>query len=300
LAFLRPIILCNSRHIELIDAQLAAIGVAPNAIVVEPFGRNTAAAAVVAAALAAELEPGACVLLAPADHLIGDTPAFRAALTRALPLAGERIVTFGLTPTRAETGYGYIEAGAPLEQGAFTIAKFHEKPDAETALAYVRSGGFYWNAGLFLFHPATLLAESAAAPEIRDGALAALAAGARRGGRIALDPARFNAVPSAPLDIAVMEKTRRGAVVPCDFAWADMGSWHEVWRLAAKDVDDNAAMGQARFIDAHGNLVHSDGPQVAALGVDDLIIVASGGVVLVAPRSRAQEIRAFAQRAQEE
>jgi len=296
LTFGPPIILCNARHADLIDAELAAIGVSPSAIALEPEGRNTAATAAVAAALAREVDPGSPVLLLPADHRIGDADAFHATLARAAPFADQHIVTFGVSPTRAETGYGYIEAGAVLGDGVHAIVRFHEKPNEALATDYV-ARGYFWNAGLFLFDPQLMLDEFAAAPGILDGALAALKASRRDGHRVTLDAPLFAAIESAPLDIAVMQKTRRGAVAPCSMDWADIGSWHEVWRLSAKDEQGNAVSGEALTEGARGCLIMSDGPRVAALGVEDLVIIVNGDDILIAPRARAQDVKVLAERA---
>lgn len=291
LSFAAPIVLCNRAHADLAREHLAGIGAPPSAIVTEPQGRNTAATGVIAAALAAEIEPDALVLLMPADHVITDAPGFLAAIERAAPVARERIVTFGIAPSGPETGYGYIERGEEIASGVFAIAGFTEKPDLETAKTYCNHGGYSWNAGIFFFNPRVLLEEFAASPDIRDDALAALAAARRTGDVVALDEALFARVRAAPIDKAVMEKTSRGAVAPCAIGWADVGAWSEIWRLAAKDGAGNALSGAAVVKDARNNLVRSEGPKVCALGVDDLIIVATPDAVIVLPRARAQEVK---------
>lgn len=291
LSFAPPIIICNLQHSELVAEQMAEIGAAPAAIVLEPFGRNTAAAAVVAAALAAKLDPGALVLLLPADHVIADRAAFLAAVERAAPFAKERILTFGITPSRPETGYGYIKSGEALAPGVFAIAAFREKPNAATAQAYIADSAYSWNAGMFLFSPARLLAEFDASADIRDYALQALQQATRSGNRIMLDEATFAQAPSLPLDIAVMEKTARGAVVPCDIGWADVGSWDEIWRLSPHDAQGNAVHGRVCTLDASGNLLRSDGPTICVAGVSDLIVVATGDAIVIVPRERAQDVK---------
>jgi mannose-1-phosphate guanylyltransferase/mannose-6-phosphate isomerase len=230
LCFGKPIVLCNAAHEALVHEHLG--GVEPSAIVLEPMGRNTAVAAVIAAAVGAEIDLDALVLLLPADHVISDVNAFHAAIARAAPLAHERIVTFGITPTRPDIGYGYIKGGAALSEGVFAIEAFREKPDADTAARYLADGGYYWNAGIFLFSPRPLLEEFAASAAIRDAALQSLHKARRAGAHIHLDAESFARAPALPLDIAVMEKTPKGAVAPCDIGWADMGSWDEVRRLS--------------------------------------------------------------------
>jgi mannose-1-phosphate guanylyltransferase/mannose-6-phosphate isomerase len=289
--FRAPIVLCNHRYADLVEAELAAAGVAPAAIVFEPAPRNTAAVAVIAAAIAGEIDLDALVLLLPADHLVADTPAFHAAIARGAPFARERIVTFGVTPSRAATGYGYIGIGAQLGDGVFAIDSFREKPSQAVAEQYLADGGHAWNAGIFLFHPRTLLEEFGASADIREGALAALAHANRKGARIVLDAERFTQIRASPLDIAVMEKTARAAVVPCDIGWADVGSWDEIWRLSAKDAAGNVIHGPVVVLDAANNLLRSDGVKICVAGVSDLIVVATPEAIIIVPRDRAQDVK---------
>jgi mannose-1-phosphate guanylyltransferase/mannose-6-phosphate isomerase len=291
LSFTAPLVLCNSAHVGLVEAHLAAVGCAPRATVAEPFGRNTAAAAAIAAQLAQEFEPDALVLLLPADHVIKDETAFRAAIERAAPIARARIVTFGIEPSRAELGYGYIKRGEELAPGVFAVERFTEKPDAAAAQAYLDGRQHSWNAGIFFFNPRMLLEEFAAAPDIRDDALAALAAGVRAGAVISLDAALFEKVRAAPFDKAVMEKTARAAVAPCDIGWADIGAWDEIWRLGAHDAAGNHVAGPVVVLDGANNLVRSDGPKVCVAGVSDLIVIATADAVIVLPRARAQDVK---------
>lgn len=298
LSFAPPIVLCNASQLAPTREHAARVGVAPAAIVLEPCPRNTAAVGAIAAAVAAEIDPEALVLLLPSDHVIADAAAFHAALRRAAPIARERIVTLGIAPDRPATGYGYIKRGAELADGVFAVDSFREKPDAATAQRYLDDGGYSWNAGLFLFHPPLLLAEFAASAEIRDRALASLAAARRQGDEIHLDAALFEQVPAQPLDIAVMEKTSRAAVAPCDIGWTDIGAWDEVWRLAARDEAGNAAHGAVVSLDATNNLLRADGVKLCVAGVSDLIVVATGDAVIVLPRSRAQDVKLLKELAQ--
>jgi len=290
--FLPPVVIANAAHGELVRSLLEASGVAPAAIVLEPQGRNTAAAAAIAALIAHEIAPDAHVLLAPADHLVVKLEAFLAAIRAASAVVSDRIVTFGITPTGPETGYGYIREGEEIAPGVHRLAAFREKPDAATADAYLREGGYSWNSGVFFFAPALLLAEFAAvAGDIRDGAEAALARAIRKDRLIHLDPASFAAIRSEAVDRAVMEKTSRAAVVPCDIGWADVGSWAELWRLSEKDSGGNAAGGAATLLDCSNTLVRAEGVQVSVIGAEDLVIVATGTSVLVMPRARAQDVK---------
>jgi mannose-1-phosphate guanylyltransferase/mannose-6-phosphate isomerase len=292
--FLAPLIVCGAAHWRLVEDQLAAIGAQADAIVLEPVGRGTAPAAAIAAQLVSERHPDALILLLSADHMIADPAGFRAVVAKAAVAATGHIVTFGIAPSRPEPGYGYIQQGAPLVPGVFEVARFVEKPDAATAQAWLDEGGYLWNAGIFLYSPAMLLAElSASRPDIAEAALAALPT---RSSVIALDEAAFRACPAESIDRAVMEVTRRAAVAPCEVAWADIGSWSELWRLGAKDADGNVVHGPVAAAETAGSIIWSDGPVVATLGVDDLIVVATRDAVLVLPKSRAQEVKSIVER----
>lgn len=291
LSFGAPIMLANAQHEALVDEHLARIECKASAIALEPVARNTAATGALAAALAAEQDKDALVLLLPADHLIADTQGFHDAITRAAPFAHERIVTFGTEPDRPATGYGYIKQGKALGADLFEIKEFKEKPNAELAQAYLDTGGYSWNTGIFLFSPEVLLREFAVAAEIRESTLAALREARREGVKIHLGEAAFKRIPRAPLDIAVMENTKLGAVLPCDFGWADIGSWDEVFRLSPRDNAGNARHGAVFALETKNNLLRSDGPRICVAGVEDLIVIATGDTVLVLPLSRAQDVK---------
>jgi mannose-1-phosphate guanylyltransferase / mannose-6-phosphate isomerase len=295
--FLAPIVICGGAHRGLVEAQLAQIGVAPAAIVLEPCARGTAALAAVACRVAGERHPGANVLLLPADHAIADPAGFRAAVARGGVAAEAAIVTLGIAPDRPETGYGYIEAGEAMAPGVARVARFVEKPDAATAQTYLDAGTYAWNAGVFLFAPGVMLDElERQAPDVALAASRAVALAGREGVVVALDETAFAACPSQSIDKAVMERTGRAAVVACDIGWTDVGSWSEVWRLGPKDAAGVFAQGLVAAIDVGDSLVWSDGPAVGVLGVSGLVVVAAGGAVLVAPLARAQEVRALAER----
>ncbi len=191
LSFGPPLVLANAAHAGLVESEMAANGIAPAAVVLEPMPRNTAAVAAIAAALAEEIDHKALVLLLPSDHLVAKPEALHAAIERAAPIARERIVTFGVTPDRPATGYGYIKRGAELAEGVFAIDAFFEKPDEATAQSYLDAGGHSWNAGIFLFNPKVLLQEFADAADIREAALSALETAARRGAEIHIDAEAF-------------------------------------------------------------------------------------------------------------
>lgn len=297
LSFAPPIVLSNAAHAGLVESELAANGLAPAAVVLEPAPRNTAAVCAIAAALAWEMEPEALVLLLPADHVVDKPEAFQSAIERAAPLAGERIVTFGINPDRPASGYGYIKRGHRLGEGVYAIDAFREKPDAATAQRYLDEGGYSWNAGIFLFNPRVMMGEFAAASDIRDAALAALEKAERRGAEIHLGGEAFARVRAEPLDVAVMEKTKRAAVVPCDIGWADIGSWDEMWRLSDQDESGNVSHGESVVLDGSNNLLRSEGVAIYAAGVHDLIVVATPEAVIIVPRERAQDVKSLREQA---
>ncbi len=294
LVFLPPIIICSAQHTDEVQAQLDAIGVLPGAIVLEPCARNTAAVAAIAARLTAELYPDALALLLPADHVMREPSAFRAAIARAAPVAVDRIVTFGIEPERPETGYGYIQRADAVAVGVYAVARFTEKPNFELAHAYLAEGGYDWNAGIFLFSPQVMAAEmDRHCPAILEGATAALTAATREGPLIRLDRDLFSQTPSESIDIAVMEPTDRAAVTPCSAGWADVGSWSELWRLMEGDAHGNVVQGDAVAIDTWGSYVQGDGLTVAVVGLTDIIVVASQGAVVVLPKARSQDVKAL-------
>ncbi|MDR9751150.1 mannose-1-phosphate guanylyltransferase/mannose-6-phosphate isomerase [Pseudomonas sp. SZMC_28357] len=267
----------------------------------EPTGRNTAPA-LAAAALAIEAEHGdaAIMVVMPADHLILDEAALQASVEHAVRLAkAGYLVTFGVVPTAPETGFGYIEAGAPLDdQGAAKVQRFVEKPDVETATHYVESGQFLWNSGMFCFSVATLLAElHTHAPQLLEQARACVleSNAVDAGGCLQqeLNAALFAELQDISIDYAVMEHSDKVAVVPAAFDWSDIGSWNAVAALVPADAHDNRASGDAVFIDSRSNFVQTD-RLVATVGVDHLIIVDTADAVLVAHADRAQDVRRVA------
>lgn len=288
--FLPPTVVANARHADEVEAQLRQCGIAADPLIVEPCGRNTAPA-IAAAALATAGED--LLLVMPSDHVIGDSGAFIGAIRTAVPIAAAgRLVTFGVRPDRPETGYGYIRRGAALAGGGFEVARFVEKPDRNTAEAYLAEGGYDWNAGIFLFRPGDVLkAFEAHAPDILASLRSAMAGAARSGDRIAPDPAIFASSPDRSFDHAVLEHASRIAVVPVAMDWSDLGSWDALYDAGEKDVEGNAAAGPVSVLDTRNCLIRSDGPKVVAFGVTDLIVVATRDAVLVAPRGESQRVR---------
>jgi mannose-1-phosphate guanylyltransferase / mannose-6-phosphate isomerase len=287
-----PIIVTGERYVDLVRTQLAELGLEPLRIVLEPMGRNTAPVAVVASLLAREHAPGARALLLPADHIIGE-PERLYDLIQGAAGVEDRIITFGVRPDRAETGYGYIRRGARLDGEVFEIERFTEKPDLASAEAFVRDPEFCWNAGFFLFPPSLLLSEMGAyQPDVLAAAEASLIAARREGPLVRLDAECFAGCPSISIDYAVMEKTRKAAVAACDVPWSDVGSWKELWRLGPADERGNVRRGEALILDSDNCLVHATSRKVAVLGLADVVVVETADAVLVLPIERSQDVKA--------
>jgi mannose-1-phosphate guanylyltransferase/mannose-6-phosphate isomerase len=287
----RPFVVCNQEHRFIVAEQLREIGIEPRGIVIEPVGRNTAPAAAVAALLA-ERDPDALLLVMPSDHQVKDTAAFRAAVAKAVPLArAGMLVTFGIQPTEANTGYGYIRRGQPLD-GGFKVESFVEKPDRATAEAYLASGEYLWNGGIFLFAASTYLAElGKRLPEMVAQCRTALADGASDLFFFRLADAAFAAIKGQSIDYAVMEHTDRAAVVPVDMGWSDIGSWSALWQESSPDADGNVLLGDVLATATRNSYVRSEGRLVATLGVEDLVVVATDDAVLVADKAHDQDVK---------
>jgi mannose-1-phosphate guanylyltransferase len=286
--FAAPVIVAGSEDAEAVEAEVAAAR-APSLLILEPCPRGTAAAIALAALHAAADE---LLLVLPSDHIIGDPAAFERAIETARPLAADGwLVTFGIRPDRPETGYGYIKRGAALADGLFEAAAFVEKPPRETAEAFLAGGGYDWNAGIFLFRAGAMVEALAAhAPDILAAVRAALAGARRDGARLRPDADCFAAAPAASIDRAVMEKVGRVAVAPVAMGWSDVGSWDAVHALGPRDGDGNLLAGDVVAPGSRDCLVRSDGPVVVALGVEDLIVVATERAVLVMRRGEGQRV----------
>ncbi|MDO8607334.1 MAG: mannose-1-phosphate guanylyltransferase/mannose-6-phosphate isomerase [Phaeospirillum sp.] len=289
-----PVVVCNHEHRFIVAEQLREVGIEPRAVVIEPVGRNTAPAAAVAALLLADSDPDALMLLMPSDHLISDTAAFRHAVDLAVPLArGGRLVTFGIQPTGPNTGYGYIKAGAALPGGNM-VERFVEKPDLATAEAYVASGAYTWNSGIFLLPVALFLSElEAHAPGTVEGCRAALAKGRNDMFFFRLDDESFAALNGQSIDYAVMEHSDRVAVVPVEMGWSDIGSWSALWQESPKDSDGNVVKGDVLVLESSDCYLRSQGRLVTAIGLKGMVVVATDDAVLVADKSRDQEVKAI-------
>lgn len=287
-----PLVVANEEHRFMVAEQLRQVGATPAALILEPVGRNTAPAIAVAA-LQAMADGGDPVLLVlPSDHVIGDEAGFRAAVLTALPAAeAGALVTFGIVPTGPETGYGYIKAAAG--EGVRRVEAFVEKPDLETAKAWLAGGEHVWNSGMFLFRASRYLHElERFAPRIRAQAAAALAGARQDVDFLRLDRDAFSACPADSIDYAVMEKTDAAAVLAMAVGWSDVGSWSALWELAGQDADGNAHRGDVLARNCRNTLAWSGGKRlVALLGLQDVIVVDTDDALLVAARDQVQQVR---------
>ncbi len=300
-AFAPPIVVCSNEHRFLIAEQLREAGIDGARIVLEPVGRNSAPAIAVAALMAAEADPETVLWMLPADHAIGDVGGLLRHLHAAAEVARTgRIVLFGMRPTAPETGYGYIEIGAELGtgDGVHEVARFIEKPDADTAAELVGSGRYLWNSGMFVFTAQTLLDELARyAPEVLEGVRRAMAGRSTDLDFIRLDGEAFSAVPAISLDYAVAERTSKAAVIQADISWSDVGSWNALWELAAKDARGNVALGEAVLENAENCYVRSyDGRLAAVVGLRDTVVVVTEDAVLAMHRDQAQDVKTLVDR----
>ncbi len=287
--------LCNESHRFLVAEQLHAINADIGEIVLEPKGRNTAPAAAIAAMLVMERYPGATMLLLPADHVIRDTLAFGAAVAAGKSAAEKgELVTFGIVPASAETGYGYIRASVPTEGdvGVYRVKEFVEKPDTQRAERYLASGDYYWNSGIFLFKAETYLLElEARAPAIVAACREALQKAVKDLDFLRLDSVAFSASPSDSIDYAVMEKTTKASLVPLDAGWNDVGAWSALWDVQEHDQAGNVKRGDVLVHDVRNCYIHGTHRLVAAVGLDGHIIVETADAVLVASRDRVQDVK---------
>lgn len=292
-----PLVLTNADFRFIVTEQLMDLGIAPEAVLIEPAGRNTAPAVLAAALYAAKTDPETLLLVAPSDHVVPDAEAFGRAVDQGAVAAREgRIVTFGITPTRPETGYGYLEL-ASTGEGPQPLARFVEKPDAATAARMLAAGNYLWNAGIFLFTAQAMIdAFAAHAPEYLAPVEMALEQAQPDLSFLRLAPAPWSGLPDLSIDYAVMEKAANLSVVRFDQHWSDLGGWDAVWREAQGDApapDGVVADARATAIDCENVLLRSDceDTEVVGIGLKDLMVVATGDAVLVADMARAQDVK---------
>ena len=286
-----PIVVANGAHAETIDAQLDHIRCRASALILEPLARNTAPAIALAAIAAGGGD--APILVMPSDHVIKDVGALHEAVAAALPLVRDGwLATFGITPDAPETGYGWIAGSEEVAPGVQRVAHFVEKPPREKAEAMLAAGDHYWNGGIFLFRAdAFLKALGTYEPDMLAAAQAAMNAAQQEGNRIHPDYDAFACAPSNSIDYAVMERAERVVMVPVRMGWSDVGSWDALHNLSTLDADGNSHSGSVLSIDSRNCLVRSDGPRIAMVGVDNLIVVASGNDVVIVPRGSSQDVK---------
>jgi mannose-1-phosphate guanylyltransferase/mannose-6-phosphate isomerase len=298
--FAAPLVVCNEAHRFMVAEQLREAGVAGARIVLEPVGRNSAPAIAAAALVLTQDDPHAVMCIMAADAAIPDAAALRSALLTAAKVARTgRMVTFGVRPARPETGFGYIEIGAPLAEApeAHAIARFIEKPDAALAADLIATGRVLWNSGIFVLTVATLIEElEQHAPHVLETARRAVEASTADLDFVRLGKAEFAACPDISIDYALAEYTTRATVIAVDFAWSDVGSWDALWELGAKDGGGNVAVGDVMMEDARNCYVRSDGMLTAVVGLEDAVVVVTEDAVLAMHRSRAQDVKTIVKR----
>lgn len=287
----QPIVVANDGHRFMVAEQLREAGAVPAAVILEPMGRNTAPAIALAALEATRHGEDALLLVLPSDHVISDEPAFHAAVRAAAEAAESgRLVTFGIVPTAAETGYGYIRAAGQGDT-ARPVEQFVEKPDRATAETYVASGDYFWNSGMFLFRASRVLAElETLQPAIVAQCRRALAAAQRDPDFVRVDKDAFSACPSDSIDYAVMEKTVDATVVPLDAGWSDVGSWSALWEVSPQDSAGNAHRGDVVAIDCRNTYAYGQ-RLIAMVGLEDVVVVETDDAIMVGHRDRVQKVK---------
>ena len=296
LACQSPIVICGEDHRFTVAEQLRLGGFNPASIVLEPEGRNTAPAVALAAlqAVKSASEGEPLLLVLAADHVIQNVPAFQKAVQNALPYAQQgQLVTFGIVPSKPETGYGYILQGQVLEgSNACIVEEFVEKPSLEVAKGYLETGNYLWNSGMFLFSASRYLQElKRCRPDILVACEQAMSAAEIDQDFVRPDKPAFLQCPSESIDYAVMEKTDQAVVVPMDCGWSDVGSWSALWEVSDKDANGNSLQGDVLAIDSCNSFIRSDKKLVAAVGVENLIVVESDDAIMVAAKDRVQDVK---------
>ena len=297
-----PLVVCNENHRFMTAGVLEQCQQTASAILLEPEGRNTAPAIAVAALEALAIGDDPVLLVLAADHVITDVAAFeRSVLLAESAAMRDQLVTFGIAPSRPETGYGYIRAGEVVEDGIFEVASFVEKPSLETATDYVESGEYYWNSGMFLFRARRYLDElEAVRPKMMVAARAAHAKAVRDGVFVHLDGEAFGNCPNESVDYAVMEEAKQTAMVTLHAGWSDIGSWSALHEATALDEQGNAVRGDVMLMDTENSYVYADHGLVTTVGIKGLVVVSTPDAVLVASRDRVQDVRKLVQRLSDE
>lgn len=291
-----PVVIANNEHRFLVAEQFRQIDIKPASIILEPVGRNTAPAVTLAALKARENGEDPVLLILAADHVIKDTKSFHQAVDDAFPIAASgKLVTFGIVPTHAETGYGYIKSSkrqSSETNNSLLVEEFVEKPDLVTAEKYLASGDFFWNSGMFLFKASRYLEELREyRPDIYEACHNAIATKAPDLDFIRLDEEAFKICPSDSIDYAVMENTSDAVVIPLDAGWSDVGSWSSLWEVSDKDKHGNVAHGDVILHNTSDSYVRSEKKLVTTIGVDNLIIIESDDAILVANKNQVQDVK---------
>lgn len=290
----KPMLICNEDHRFLAAEQMRAANIEHSGIVLEPVGRNTAPAIAVAAMLAMQNNEDPLLLILAADHLIGDHAAFASAITQAQKLASSgKLVTFGIVPTEAHTGYGYIKAGSKIDNAGFNVAEFVEKPDKVTAQTYLDGKQHFWNSGMFMFRASIYLKElKLFNPDIFAACEKSIAHTEKDLDFIRINKEAFEACPDDSIDYAVMEKTQDACMVPLDANWNDVGSWSSLWETNThKDANGNACIGDIMLESVNNSYINAEERLIAVIGLDDVVVVETKDAVLVANRHKVQDIK---------
>lgn len=300
LGFAAPVVICNDEHRFLIDEQLKQVGVTPQRILLEPVARNTGPAVAAAALWLMARDPDALMLVQPSDHVIGSVAQFHEAVARGVGAARDgKLVTFGIKPSRPDTGYGYIQTGRPVEDtdGVFVVDRFVEKPDLPTAERFMTSGAFLWNSGIFLIAVRYFLEDlGRLSPAMLAACEWAVQNGVEDLGFFRLDAAALDEAPALSIDRAVMEHTDRAAVVPVDMEWNDLGSWQALQEIGKRDVDGNVVQGDVILDRVRNSYIRSDGKLIAAIGLEDVVIVSTDDAILVAHAGSAVDVSGVVER----
>jgi mannose-1-phosphate guanylyltransferase/mannose-6-phosphate isomerase len=293
-----PLIVCNEDQSAGVQRELDKFRRTDASLLLEPTGRNTAPATAAAALLLTADGSDPIMFVMPADHVIRNEDAFGEAVSLASDFAEKGyLLTFGIDPTGPETGYGYIRFGDRLAEGVRSVKEFREKPDAATAEEYVASGRYLWNSGMFMFRASRFLTElEAHAPAVLATTRRALVNAKPDGNVTRLDAETFATAPSISVDYAVMEHTASAAVVPIHTGWSDVGSWNALWELGHHDELGNVTVGDVELVDVHNSYVRSDGRFVAAIGLDNVVVVDSRDATLVVRRDRSQDVKTIVDR----
>ena len=293
-----PVIVCNEEHRFLVAQQMSHIGIAVDKIILEPIGRNTAPAICAAAEYIKNKDDSSgddVLLILAADHVIQDISAFHQVVRAGYHVAQQgQLVTFGIVPDKAETGYGYIKRAAIFSEkdNAYRIAQFVEKPNLATAQQYFQSGDYYWNSGMFMFSASSILAEMAElSSEIYHTVKTAVSMGTQDLDFCRLQINAFKSSPSDSIDYAVMEKTEKAVVLPLDAHWNDVGAWSALWEVKSRDNDGNVLHGDVLSYDLSNSYIHAEERMVAVIGMDNCVVVETADAVLVADKSRSQDVK---------